>query len=86
MPRQARIDAPGAVQHVIVRGIERRTIFLDDQDRSNWIVRLEKILTEYRTPCFAWALMSNHVHLLLRTGRVPLSTVMRRQLKGCFPR
>jgi hypothetical protein len=30
--------------------------------------------------------MSNHVHLLLRTGRVPLSTVMRRLLKGCFPK
>jgi hypothetical protein len=59
MPRQARIDAPGAVHHVIVRGIERRTIFLDDQDRSNWIARLEKILTENRTPCFAWA---GHLH------------------------
>jgi REP element-mobilizing transposase RayT len=55
MPRQARIDAPGAVHHVIVRGIERRKIFLDDQDRSNWIARLEKILTENGTPCFAWA-------------------------------
>jgi REP element-mobilizing transposase RayT len=82
MPRQARIDAPGAVHHVIVRGIERRKIFLDDQDRSNWIARLGKILIENRTPCFAWALISNHVHLLLRTGLVPLSTVMQRLLTG----
>ena len=82
MPRQARIDAPGAVQHVIVRGIERRKIFFDDQDRSNWIARLGKILIENGTPCFAWALMPNHVHLLLRTGLVPLSTVMRRLLTG----
>lgn len=82
MPRQARIDASGAVHHVIVRGIERRKIFLDDQDRSNWIPRLGKILGETGTPCFAWALMSNQVNLLLRTGMVPLSTVMRRLFAG----
>lgn len=82
MPRQARIDAPGAVHHVIVRGIERRKIFRDDLDRNNWIARLEMVLDETGTPCFAWALMSNHVHLLLRTGRAPLATVMRRLLTG----
>ena len=69
-PRKARIDASGAVHHVIVRGIERRDIFLDDTDRDNWIARLGKILLETRTPCYAWAIMSNHVHLLLRTGAV----------------
>lgn len=82
MPRKARIDAPGAVHHVIVRGIERRRIFRDNRDRNNWIERLGTILDETGTPCFAWALMSNHVHLLLRTGFVPLSTVMRRLLTG----
>ena len=37
MPRQSRIDAPGALHHVIVRGIERRNIFRDDQDRYNFL-------------------------------------------------
>jgi hypothetical protein len=37
MPRKARIDAPGALHHIIVRGIERRRIFLDNQDRDNFI-------------------------------------------------
>ena len=82
MPRKARIDAPGAVHHVIVRGIERHDIFRDHQDRDNWLARLETILGETNTPCFAWALMSNHVHLLLRTGRAPLASVMRRLLTG----
>ena len=36
MPRNARIDAPGALHHVIVRGIERRKIFNDDVDRDNF--------------------------------------------------
>lgn len=82
MPRQARIDAPGAVHHVIVRGIEHRKIFNDDQDRQNWLERLAAILDDTDTPCFAWALMSNHVHLLLRTGRQPLAGVMQRLLTG----
>ncbi len=80
MPRQARIDAPGALHHVIIRGIERKAIFKDAKDYRNFLDRLGLILTETETPCFAWALMSNHAHLLLRTGLVPLSLVMRRLL------
>jgi putative transposase len=82
MPRQARIDAPGALHHVIVRGIERRRIFQDDQDRDQFLNRLGEILPETATPCYAWVLLPNHVHLLLRTGRVPIATVMRRLLTG----
>jgi len=82
MPRQARIDAPGALHHVIFRGIERRKIFRDNQDRDNFLERLGAILLEADTPCYAWALIPNHVHLLLKTGQVPLATVMRRLLTG----
>jgi REP element-mobilizing transposase RayT len=82
MPRKARIDAPGALQHVIVRGIERRNIFLDNADRINFLDRLGRILKETSTPCFGWALMPNHFHLLLRTGLSPLSNVMLRILTG----
>ena len=82
MPRKARIDAPGALHHIIVRGIERRRIYSDDQDRDNFVERLGDILTETQTWCFAWALMPNHAHILLRTGQTPLATVMRRLLTG----
>jgi len=82
MPRKARIDAPGALHHIIVRGIERRRIFSDDHDRDNFIERLSTIVTETKTVCFGWALIPNHVHLLMRTGQTPLSTVMRRLLTG----
>ena len=82
MPRQARIDAPGALHHVIFRGIERRRIFRDNQDRDSFLKRLGAILLEADTPCYAWALIPNHVHLLLKTGQVPLATVMRRLLTG----
>jgi REP element-mobilizing transposase RayT len=82
MPRKARIDAPGALHHVICRGIERKCIFRDDVDRDDFISRLGVILPETSTRCYAWALIPNHFHLLLKTGSVPVATVMRRLLTG----
>lgn len=82
MPRAARIDAPGALHHIICRGIERRSIFRDDDDRKDFIARLSRIVSDSKTPCYAWALMPNHFHLLLRSGNVSISTVMRRLLTG----
>ena len=54
MPRKARIDMSGALHHLMIRGIERRKIFRDDQDRDNLLDRLGKILVETKTPCYAW--------------------------------
>jgi len=82
MPRKLRIDAPGALHHIIVRGIERRRIFKTDADRDNFLSRLGDILTETETACYAWALIPNHFHLLLRTSNVSISTVMKRLLTG----
>jgi REP element-mobilizing transposase RayT len=82
MPRKSRIDAPGALHHIIARGIAKNKIFLDATDRKNFLTRLGRILTESETPCYAWALMPNHFHLLLRTGTVPVATIMRRLLTG----
>ena len=82
MPRQPRLDAPGVLQHVMARGIERRKIFWDDKDRFLFLERLAIILEETQTQCYAWALIPNHFHLLLRIGQTPLSTVMRRLMTG----
>jgi REP element-mobilizing transposase RayT len=65
-----------------VRGIARRKIFFDDLDRDKFLERFGSILKDSDTACFAWALIPNHLHLLLKTGLVPLSTVMRRLLTG----
>lgn len=82
MPRHARIDTPGLLQHVIVRGIERGRIFLDDQDRDVFLSKLTSILQDSHTDCYAWALLENHFHLLLRPHTQKLATVMRRLLTG----
>ena len=82
MPRGPRLDAPGCVHHVLVRGIERRSIFRDDHDRRDLLDRLATILPECGAHCYAWALMPNHVHLVLRTGPVPLARIMARLNTG----
>ncbi len=82
MPRQSRIDTTGALHHVICRGIDRRKIFKDKEDYSLFLKRLGELLKETKTACFAWALIPNHFHLLLQTGNIPISSVMKRLLTG----
>jgi REP element-mobilizing transposase RayT len=82
MPRGARLDAPGTLHHVIVRGIERRKIVNDDNDRENFVTRMGEISVDTDTSIYAWALMTNHAHILLRSSKVGLPTFMRRLLSG----
>ena len=82
MPRRARLDAPGTLHHVIVRGIERRRIVNDVADRKNFVERLGELAAETETTIYAWALMTNHAHILLRSSEIGLSGFMRRLLTG----
>ena len=82
MPRIKRIDVVGCLYHVIGRGIERRKIFRDSKDRVDFLSRLGKALGETGCQCYAWALMDNHFHLLLRPLRDPLGRLMRKLLTG----
>lgn len=82
MPRQARLDAPGTLHHVIGRGIERRPIFREEVEYDDFLARLETAATWGGASVFAWALIPNHFHLLLRTGEVSLPSVMRRVMTG----
>jgi len=82
MPRTARLDAPGAFHHVMIRGIERRKIFRNKKDREDFLGRLSILLPATRTACYGWAFLDNHAHFLFRTGDLPLSNLMRRLLTG----
>jgi len=66
----------------MIRGIERRKIFRNNKDREEFLERLEKLLPDTQTYCYAWAFIPNHAHFLFRTGTVPLATLMRRLLTG----
>ena len=82
MPRQARLDAPGALHHVMIRGIEGTTIFRDDDDRKDFLFRVGNLAEKTKTRILAWSLMDNHVHFLLFSGPKGISTFMRRLLTG----
>jgi len=66
MLRQARLDAPGTLHYVIVRGIEKRKIVDDRADRDHFVSSMRQIASETDTVIYAWALMTNHAHILLR--------------------
>jgi REP element-mobilizing transposase RayT len=82
MPRQARLDAPGTVHHVIIRGIEKRIIVDDDEDRQELVQRMGRLAENMQTALYAWSVMNNHAHILLRSGPEGLSRYMRRLLTG----
>ena len=82
MPRQARLDAPGTLHHVIVRGIEKRKIVDDTIDREDFVKRMGQIAFETDTAIYAWSLMPNHAHILLKSSSFGLSRYMRRLLTG----
>ncbi|MCK5241691.1 transposase [bacterium] len=82
MPRQRRINIPGSICHVITRGINGTAIFKNRKDRVEFLTRLESGLEKTKSCCYAWALMNNHIHLLIRTGELSLSELMRKLLTG----
>ncbi len=76
MPRKPRLTVPGAVHHIMARGIDGRALFEDDQDRQTFLFRLEQMLARGGYRCYAWVLMNNHYHLLPRISHVPLGGLM----------
>ena len=78
MPRTARKQSKTGVYHIMLRGNNKQQIFLDDNDNRQFL----KILLEYKEKCnynvYAYCLMGNHLHLLLKINEVPLENVMKR--------
>ncbi len=80
MPRGPRFDVPGMTYHVICRGIERREIFKSPRDYCYILDKLAAIAKEERAKVYAFCLMPNHIHLMVKPTKTKLSTFMRRLL------
>lgn len=78
MPRVARKKSKTGIYHIIHRGNNRQMIFKDDEDRSKFLYKLidYKEICEYEI--YAYCLMGNHMHLVLKEGLEPLEQIMRR--------
>lgn len=80
MGRRPRIHYPGAVYHVMARGVDRRDIYMDAQDRISFLESLNRIKAQTNTTVIAYCLMGNHFHLAIRVDQTPLSDLMQRIL------
>ena len=76
MARKLRVQYEGAIYHVTVRGVERRRLFQDDEDRRRLLTRLGEAVDEYGVRLYLFCLMSNHIHLLVETPQANLSAFM----------
>jgi len=76
MARKPRVEFAGAFYHVIVRGNQRQNVFRHDQDRKDYLARIEHYRKRYGFSLYAYVLMSNHIHLLLERQSVGLSKIM----------
>lgn len=82
MGRKLRPDWQDALHHIMVRGIDGSSVFWDDSDKSYLINRLSELVPELDVSIYAWVIMPNHLHLLARTGKFPISNFMQRLLTG----
>jgi len=83
MTRPLRIEYPGAVYHITARGNARQDIFLDDEDREEFLELVALVVERFNWLCHAYCLMTNHYHLLVETGDPTLSRGMR-HLNGVY--
>jgi len=77
MARPLRIQFPGAHYHITCRGIERRKIFMDNDDRYKFLTYLMDSLDTYQVVLYTYVMMSNHFHLLIQTRKANCSQFMR---------
>jgi putative transposase len=78
LPREARRKSTSGIYHVMLRGANRQEIFHDDEDNMKFLDILKKYKRNVKFGLYAWCLMSNHVHLLLKEGEEGLDTTMKR--------
>jgi putative transposase len=83
MTRPIRIQYPGAFYHIMTRGNERSNIFKATEDYQDFLLVFFNTIKRYNWDCYAYCLMPNHYHLLIKTNEANLSIGMR-QLNGIY--
>jgi len=78
MPRRARQLSESGIYHVMLRGVNRDVVFLEDEDRERFLFALRAARDASACKVLAFCLMDNHVHLVLRTGIEPIGSTVRR--------
>ena len=77
MPRTARKISKTGLYHIIIRGVNKETIFIDDEDRVIFLRLLKYYKTELNCKIYSYCLMSNHVHLLVEDKNLKVGQLMK---------
>ena len=78
MPRQARKQSESGIYHIMLRGINRQQIFEGEEDRERFLETLENYKGLCGYTIYAYCLMGNHIHLLIKEGKEDLTLVFKR--------
>jgi REP element-mobilizing transposase RayT len=78
MPRGARRKSDSGIYHIMLRGFNRQTIFLDDEDCEKYLQCLEECKAISGFTLYAYCLMGNHIHLLIKEDKEPLELIFKR--------
>jgi putative transposase len=82
MPRHPRVHAEGLLYHVIARGSNGQKVFFSESDHQAFIEGLRIVRQRYPFSLYAYALMSNHLHLLVEVHRFPIARILQSLLTG----
>jgi len=83
MARPLRLELAGGLYHVTSRGDRREDIYVDDDDREEWLSLLGRVCNRFNWRCHVYCLMDNHYHIVIETAEANLSKGMR-QLNGVY--
>lgn len=78
MPRTARKKSSTGIYHIMLRGINRQQIFEDEEDREHFLETLESYKDQCGYTIYAYCLMGNHIHILIKEGKEDLAVVFKR--------
>ncbi|WP_416198655.1 MAG: Y1-Tnp domain-containing protein [Sporanaerobacter sp.] len=82
MPRGPREKSESGIYHVMLRGIDKRKIFLSDEDCEKFLDNVEKAMEKSEFTIYGYCLMGNHVHLLIKTGTEDIGDTVKRIAVG----
>ncbi|WP_280617153.1 transposase [Heyndrickxia oleronia] len=78
LPRGARVKSRSGIYHIMLRGVNKQEIFHDDEDCITFLDMINRYKEKAELTVYAWCLMNNHVHLLLKEGNEDISITMKR--------
>lgn len=77
MARSLRIQSSSGIYHIMMRGIDKQIIFNDDEDRAMFINKLKHYKDKYKFLIFAFVIMDNHIHLIIKENDINISNIIK---------